>query len=164
MAAKQQLLEQLVDIAEPAYQLPLQIPAGAYILLVIAVGALAYTSWAYYKRWRYLAAKRQALALLNQLEAGAASQINQLLKRVIKHYAPAHPALTASTAQWQIFLQQQLPAKPLPLLTELLYQAGPDNQQNQQFYQFAQRWLQQLQPATLADSRRQVLAEETADV
>ncbi|WP_213994790.1 DUF4381 domain-containing protein [Arsukibacterium sp.] len=164
MAAEQQLLEQLVDIAEPAYSLPLQIPPGAYILLAIAIIAFSYCGWLCYKRWRYLAAKRQALVLLNQFEPAAAGQINQLLKRVVKHYAPAHPVLTASTAQWHHFLQQQLPDKPLPPLSALLYQAGPENELQQQFYQFAQSWLKQLQPTALAESKSQVLAEEVADV
>jgi hypothetical protein len=164
MAAKQQLLEQLADISEPAYQLSWQIAPGAYILLVVAIAALAYAGLVFYRRWCYLAAKRQALTLLLQTQPEAANQINQLLKRVIKHYAPAHPVLTASTLQWQHFLQQQLPDTPLPPLASLLYQAGPDTEQNQQFYQFAQHWLQQLKPATLLSSQSQDLTQETADV
>lgn len=164
MAAKQQLLEQLVDIAEPVYQLPWQIPPGVYILLVVAIAALAYGGWLFYRRWRYLAAKRQAITILSQLDPGGSSQINQLLKRVVKHYAPTHKVLTASTLQWQRFLQQQLPAIPLPALNALLYQAGPANEQNQQFYHFAQSWLKQLRPATLASSQSQIFPEEVADV
>lgn len=164
MAAKQQLLEQLVDIAEPAYQLSWQIAPGVYMLLTLALIALAYSGWKLYQRWRYLAAKRQAIVLLNQLQPGTASQINQLLKRVVQHYAPAHPVLTASTAQWHNFLQQQLPAKALPPLSSLLYKAGPEPEHNQQFYQFAKSWLQQLRPATLATSQSQLLPSEVADV
>ncbi|MDX1538426.1 DUF4381 domain-containing protein [Arsukibacterium sp.] len=164
MAAKQQLLEQLADISEPAYQLSWQIPPGAYILLVVVFVALAYAGLVFYRRWCYLAAKRQALTLLKQTQPEAANQINQLLKRVIKHYVPAHPVLTASTLQWQHFLQRQLPDTPLPPLDTLLYQAGPDTEQNPQFYQFAKRWLQQLKPATLLNSQSQVLTREVADV
>ncbi|MBV2127670.1 DUF4381 domain-containing protein [Arsukibacterium indicum] len=170
MAAKQQLLEQLVDIAEPAYQLSWQIPPGGYILIVIAIIALVYSGWRVYQRRRYLAAKRQAIALLAKIPPSASNQINQLLKRVIKHYAPRHPVLTASTRQWQHFLQQQLPGTPLPPLAYLLYQTSGDSDENdnsddsQQFYNFARQWLKQLRPATIASSQSQMLSQEVADV
>ncbi|MDX1676975.1 DUF4381 domain-containing protein [Arsukibacterium sp.] len=164
MAAEQQLLEQLVDIAEPTYQLSWQIPPGVYILLAVTAAALVYGGWLLYRRKQYLAAKHQAIALLRQMPADAANQINQLLKRVIKHYAPAHPMLTASTLQWQQFLQQQLPDAPLPSLEALLYQAPSDPEQNEQFYQFAQRWLAQLRPAMLSSRQQQLLTQEAANV
>lgn len=164
MAAKQQLLEQLADISEPAYQLSWQIPPGVYILLVVAIIALLYSGWLFYQRRRYLAAKRQAIALLSQLQPTATSQINQLLKRVIRHYAPTHPVLAASTLQWQHFLQQQLPDTVLPPLNALLYQANVDSDNNQQFYNFARQWLNQLRPATLTTSQSPVLTREVADV
>lgn len=149
MAAKQQLLEQLVDIAEPAYQLSWQIPLAGYILLAVLLSGLAYAGWLLFRRWQYLAAKRQALILLGQIESHRASQINQLLKRVVRHYAPAHPVLSAGTAQWQAFLQLQLPTEPLPPLNDVLYQAATDDQHSQQFYRFASKWLKQLRPQTL---------------
>ncbi|HAW94186.1 MULTISPECIES: DUF4381 domain-containing protein [unclassified Arsukibacterium] len=163
MAAKQ-LRGQLVDIAEPSYQLSWQIPLGIYILLTLIVGMLAYGSWQVYKRWRFLGAKRQAIILLNQLEPAATNQINQLLKRVVKHYAPAHPVLTASTLQWQGFLQQQLPATPLPALSILLYQGDADPEHSQQFYQFAKCWLSNLHPTSLVNRQQPLSSEEQADV
>ena len=163
MAAEQQLLEKLVDIAEPSYQLPWQMPLGGYILLALGLSILAYVSWILRKRWQYLAAKRQAILLFSQLEPEAASQINQLLKRVVQHYAPAHPLLSASTLQWQRFLQQQLPAQPLPSLTTLLYQAKPDPKQSLQFHHFAGCWLKQLRPATLVKTQHHDTTTEVAD-
>lgn len=164
MAAKQQLREQLVDIAEPSYQLAWQIPPGAYILLALAIIAFAYGSWLLYKRWRFLGAKRQAIALLNQLEPEATSQINQLLKRVVKHYAPAHPVLTASTLQWQHFLQHYLPATALPDLNALLYHTEVNPEHRRQFYQFAGSWLRSLKPASVTSSQQHDYPEEPADV
>ena len=164
MAPKQQLRDQLVDIAEPSYQLAWQIPPGVYILLALAIIAFAYTGWLLHKRWRFLGAKRQAIALLNQLEPEATSQINQLLKRVVKHYAPAHPVLTASTLQWQHFLQQHLPATALPDLSALLYHAEINPEHRRQFYQFAESWLRSLNPKSLISTPLHIRSEEQADV
>ncbi|WP_372625972.1 DUF4381 domain-containing protein [Arsukibacterium sp.] len=164
MAAKQQLREQLVDIAEPSYQLAWQIPPGVYILLTLVIIAFIYVGWLLYKRWRFLGAKRQAITLFNQLEPEATSQINQLLKRLVKHYAPAHPMLTASTDQWQSFLQQHLPATPLPDLNALLYHAEVNPEHRRQFYQFAESWLRSFAPKSLMSSPQHIGSEEQADV
>ncbi|KKO46855.1 hypothetical protein WG68_02615 [Arsukibacterium ikkense] len=149
--AAEQLLSQLVDIAEPAYLLPWQMPIGVYILLAISLLLLAGAGWWLYQRHRYFAARRHAISLLAQLKPQHSSNINQLLKRVVLHYAPAHPVLSAPTEQWQAFLQQQLPVLALPSLAELLYQPEPDEQQQHAFYQFAHSWLRHCQPEKFAE-------------
>lgn len=135
-------LDQLADISEPALQTGFALAPGWWALLILACCALIYLLLRLYKRWRYFAARRQALQLLEQIsiEPDAAVQINQLLKRVLQHYQPLHPALTIPAQQWQCWLAQQH-NKPLPDLTRLLYQPGSDSKANEQFYQFAKAWL-----------------------
>lgn len=135
-------LDQLADISEPLLQTGFALAPAWWLLLASVIFALLYILLRLYKRWRYFAAKRQALRLLEQIspEPDAAAHINQLLKRVLQHYQPSHPALTLPTQQWQSWLAQQH-SKPLPDLTRLLYQAGRDSSANEQFYQFAKTWL-----------------------
>jgi len=142
MAETHSALEQLADISEPTLQLGFELAPAWWFLITLAVTGLLGLVWFFYRRWRYFAAKRHALTLLSQLASQnqAASEINQLLKRVLQHYQPHHPALSMNTEQWQRWLaaQQQL---PLPDLTALLYQAGHNAQACEQFYQFAKTWL-----------------------
>lgn len=142
MADTHSPLDQLADITEPTLQTGFALAPGWWLLLMLACCALIYVLFRLYKRWRYFAAKRQALQLLEQisLKPDAAAQINQLLKRVLQHYQPSHPALTLPPQQWQNWLAQQH-SNPLPDLTRLLYQAGSDSSANEQFYQFAKAWL-----------------------
>ena len=142
MADTHSPLDQLADISEPALQTGFALAPVWWLLLILVFCAVAYLLLRLYKRWRYFAARRQALQLLEQIsiEPDAAAQINQLLKRVLQHYQPSHPALTLPPQQWQSWLAQQH-SKPLPDLTRLLYQAGSDSSANEQFYQFAKAWL-----------------------
>lgn len=138
-------LAELADILEPELQLGWQLAPGWWLLIIIITALIAGIAYTFYKKWRFLAAKRQAQLLLQQVDLQhqqAALQINQLIKRVLQHYAPAHPALTASTEQWQRFLQQLQPDIPLPSLTSLLYQATAGTEATQQFYSFTTIWLQ----------------------
>lgn len=142
MADTHSPLDQLADISEPALQTGFALAPVWWLLLILVLSALAYLILRLYKRWRYFAARRHALQLLEQIsiEPDAAAQINQLLKRVLQHYQPSHPALTLPPQQWQSWLAQQH-SKPLPDLTRLLYQAGSDSSANEQLYQFAKAWL-----------------------
>lgn len=142
MADTHSPLDQLADISEPALQTGFALAPLWWLLLIVVLSALVYLLLRLYKRWRYFAAKRQALQLLEQIsiEPDAAAQINQLLKRVLQHYQPAHPALSMPTQQWQSWLAQQH-SKPLPDLSRLLYRSGSDSNANEQFYQFAKAWL-----------------------
>tara|TARA_R110002126_G_scaffold10245_7_gene46461 strand:+ start:352 stop:852 length:501 start_codon:yes stop_codon:yes gene_type:complete len=165
MAAEhqQQLLAQLADIAEPAYELSWQIPPGVYLLLALLLAALSYSGWKLNHYWQQGKAKRQALSEFGQLSPHAVAEINQLLKRVVQSYAPAHPVLTGSANQWQHFLQQQLPTEPLPDLTMLLYNSTQEDATCRQFHQFAAIWLKQLRPATLAQINPTNKLTEVAD-
>lgn len=138
-------LAELADILEPELQLGWQLAAGWWLLIISGLALVAVIAYRFYKKWRFLAAKRQAQLLLQQIDLQnhqAALHINQLIKRVLQHYAPSHPALSASTEQWQHFLQQQQPDVPLPTLTTLLYQANAETEAVQQFYHFTHNWLQ----------------------
>lgn len=142
MADTHSPLDQLADISEPVLQTGFALAPIWWLLLILVVAAVAYLLLRLYKRWRYFAAKREALQLLDQIatKPNAAAQINQLLKRVLQHYQPAHPALTLPTQRWQSWLAQQH-HNTLPNLTRLLYQADSDSHAKEQFYQFAKVWL-----------------------
>lgn len=142
MADTSSPLAQLADISEPELLLGFALAPVWWLLIALSVAGLCYLLLYCYRRWRYFAAKRQALQLLEQLYAGdnAASQINQLLKRVLQHYQPAHPALSMSPLQWQRWLSAQH-SQPLPDLTVLLYQPGQHSAATTAFYLFAKSWL-----------------------
>ncbi len=142
MADTHSPLHQLADIIEPSVQLGFNLPPLVWLLLALLCLGLIYWAWRRYQRWRFFAAKREALLLLTELAArpDSASQINQLLKRVLQHYQAAHPALTLPVAQWQHWLATVYQA-PLPNLNLLLYSKTPDQTASQQFYHFAIQWL-----------------------
>ncbi|WP_166840571.1 DUF4381 family protein [Rheinheimera pleomorphica] len=142
MADTHSALEQLADIAEPETLQHFALAPLWWLLLALVLAGAVYLLLSLYQRWRYFAAKRQALQLLEQLalQNDAPVQINLLLKRVLQHYQPGHPALSCSTTQWQHWLAQQHPL-PLPDLTQLLYQGRQDVEANEQLYQFARAWL-----------------------
>lgn len=142
MAEPQPALEHLADISEPPLELGFELAPIWWLVIVLVITLLTYLLWRWYRRWRFFAAKRQALQLLGQLELKQhpASEINLLLKRVLRHYQPEHPALGMVPADWQCWLSSQHHCA-LPDLTALLYQPGDDKQANRQFYLFAKVWL-----------------------
>jgi hypothetical protein len=142
MADTHSPLQQLADISEPAWQAGMALPPIAWLALVALSAALLYLAWRQYRRWRFFAAKRHALALLTKLaeQPDSAAQINQLLKRVLQHYQKAHPALSLPVTQWQCWLLATHKAA-LPDLSLLLYSAKPDHAASRQFYLFAEGWL-----------------------
>lgn len=143
MADMHSPLAQLADIGEPSLHSALDLPPVAWIALVILLLTIVYAAWRLLRRWRYFAAKREAIKLLSQLKnnADCASEINQLLKRVLQHYQPAHAALSLPVVKWQQWLKSAN-TPPLPDLDRLLYSAKPDQQAVQQFYGFATHWLE----------------------
>jgi hypothetical protein len=142
MADTNPLLQQLADISEPPLQPGFALAPLWWCLIMLATSAICYLVWRLYRRWRFFAAKRQALILLKQVSKkdNAATEINQLLKRVLQHYQPEHPALSMSPMQWQCWLASQQ-HQALPDLTPLLYQPGEHAEATTQFYQFAKSWL-----------------------
>lgn len=143
MADTHSALEQLADISEPAFSLGFQLAPLWWLLLVIILLSLGYIALRYYLRWRYLTAKRQALLLLAQMATPPdAAQLNQLIKRVLRHYQPAHPALTMGIHDWQRWLSMQQ-TLPLPDLASLLYQPNTADTAaaRQAFYLFTRQWL-----------------------
>lgn len=145
-------LADLADIIEPEFSSGLPAP-GWWILTLLIIILLVSACWFFYRRWRFLAARRQAQDLFNHIDlqaADAPATINQLLKRLVLHYHPEQQKiLSASTEQWQQFLQQQLPDTPLPTLSELLYRPEPATASLQQFHHFAARWLKQFNGRSL---------------
>ena len=151
MADTNPLLAQLADISEPPLQLSFELAPIWWLTLTLVLIAVLYLFWRLYRRWRFFAAKREALKKLHKLEAQlkqkmslasdqTAAAINALLKRVLQHYQPAHPVLSQSTASWQQWLSTQV-AAPLPDLNQLMYAQQSDTKELWQFYQFAALWL-----------------------
>lgn len=142
MAETGSALAQLADISEPELILGFALAPVWWLLIALLALALLYLALRIYRRWRYFAPKRQALLLLEQLHSNGndATAINQLLKRVLRHYQPAHPALSMDSKHWQQWLATQCPAT-LPDLTALLYQQGDNSEAKARFYLFAKTWL-----------------------
>lgn len=145
MAETQDALASLVDIVEPPLQTSLMPAPGWWFLLFIFLLVLSVSAIYLIRRRRYYQAKREAQTLLQQFSSACttneAAQINQLLKRVVKHYQPHHPILSASTSGWQQWLQATLPHQPLPELNSLLYKDQAIKEDISLFYQFALMWL-----------------------
>jgi hypothetical protein len=142
MAEPTSELAQLADISEPPMQLGFALAPLWWLLIALCTAALVYVALRLYRRWRYFAAKREALTTLAQLSPtpSCCNDINRLIKRVLQHYQPAHPALSMDSVHWQRWLAFQH-SQPLPDLALLLYQNATDDQAAQQFYQFASAWL-----------------------
>lgn len=139
-------LASLADIVEPEFTAYFALAPIYWLLLICAIAALAFAAWKLIQRHRYWLAKRHAIVQLAKLQQqpDAANQINLLLKRVLQHYQPKHPALSASSAQWQAWLAKQS-AVALPNLTKLLYSTAYSEAELKQFYAFAKQWLNQYQ-------------------
>lgn len=135
-------LEKLADISEPELILNFALAPIWWLLIALLLIGLLFLAVHCYQRWRYFSAKREALTLLDNIsnDALAAASINQLLKRVIQHYQPHHPALSLSITQWQHWLSTEC-NQPLPDLSLLLYQQGHHAEAVTQFQQFAKAWL-----------------------
>ncbi|WNO60717.1 DUF4381 domain-containing protein [Rheinheimera sp. MMS21-TC3] len=139
-------LASLADIVEPEFTVYFGLAPIYWLLLICTIAALAFTIWKLIQRHRYWLAKRQAIAQLDKLQQqpDTANQINLLLKRVLQHYQPKHPALSANTEQWQLWLAKHL-SLPLPNLNILLYSPAHSEAELNQFYVFAKQWLNQYQ-------------------
>lgn len=153
MADTHSALEQLADISEPVLSSGLQLAPLWWLLLAAGLICLTYVVLRLYLRWRFLKAKRQALLQVNQMaQQPDAAALNQLIKRVLKHYQPEHPALAMGSQQWQRWLSMQH-STPLPDLTRLLYQPNTPKAEAdaQAFYQFTKQWLLQYDADAPAD-------------
>jgi hypothetical protein len=135
-------LAALADIIEPEFTAHFALAPIYWLLLIISLAVIVYASWQLIQHRRYWLAKRQAIKQIANMrqQPDAANQINQLLKRVLKHYQPAHPALSASSEQWQYWLAKDM-SLPLPNLSQLLYKATCSESEVEQFYIFAKQWL-----------------------
>lgn len=135
-------LAHLADISEPELVLGFALAPLWWLLIAVLTMALLYLALYFYRRWRYFAPKRQALLLLEQIHRSGddPTQINQLIKRVLRHYQPAHPALSMDSKHWQQWLAAQCTAA-LPDLTALLYQRQGNSDVKAALYLFAKAWL-----------------------
>jgi len=138
MAADQGL--QLADIQEPTLSTFWSLAPLWWLILLIACALMLWAVRSYWLWRQKQAALRQAKAEWSQLTPDDITTINQLLKRLVKHYQPTHPALSGNTEQWQQLLRQ-LCGCELPQLTDLLYHSQPDPALRQQFYQAVGDWL-----------------------
>ncbi len=142
------LLAELADIVEAGQAPATGIAAGWWLLALFALLAAALVVWLAGKR-RFqqqqqaaLAAARHELQQLSQQTEPNAASINQLLKRLIRHYAPHSTLLGCPVGEWQAFLQQQCPGD-WPDLTTLLYQQTTEPELAQRFARLANTWLSQ---------------------
>ncbi len=141
MTEPTQLLALLADIDEPALSESFALAPGHWLLLLLLVAACLFALTIALRYWRFQRPKRLARRLWQQLDATdptMPAQLNQLLKRLLKAYAPQHPLLTADTESWQQHWQSQLSAPlQLPPLQPLLYQAPTQHNalERQQLYQ-----------------------------
>lgn len=133
----------LVDIKEPPlpdtfYLTPLDV-----LVALAVVVLLIFIARKLYQRWQLQAPKREAIRELAALSEPSAAEINLLLKRFLRSVAGQHPALTQSGEAWQQFLAQTVSGNPhqAPDITELLYQAKPEQARIEEFYQYARYWL-----------------------
>ena len=132
----------LADIQEPVLNSFWPLAPGWWLLAVLVILVLAYGFRYFWKKWHKALPLRQAKAELSLIKDPTQSaQLNELLKRLIRCYQPRHQVLSASVRQWQEFLQQQVPALPLPDLQKLLYQPQPEQTEFALYLQFATRWL-----------------------
>ena len=108
--------------------------------IIIAVILLIVSSILLWKRYRQFAlAKRQALVLVEQIDPEAPDAIatlNQILKRVSRHYDSASNVASMYGDQWTIYLMKRLPEKhqaaaqqPFTDMNTLLYQKSAANSQ-----------------------------------
>ncbi|HBN87875.1 MAG: hypothetical protein CL577_03190 [Alteromonadaceae bacterium] len=151
-------LAQLADISEPELVLGFALAPIWWLLIAALALALFYLALRVYRRRCYFAPKRQALLLLEQIHHSGddATQINQLIKRVLRHYQPTHPALSMDSKHWQQWLATQCTVA-LPDLTGLLYQRDDNNEAKSAFYLFAKAWLSGYQAkAPLPTSKAEV--------
>ena len=142
------LLAELADIVEAGQAPATGIAAGWWLLSLLALLAAVLVVWLASKRrlqqqqQAALVAARHELQQLSQQKEPNAASINQLLKRLIRHYAPHSALLGCPVAEWQAFLQQQCPGD-WPDLTTLLYQQTPEPELAQRFAKLANTWLAQ---------------------
>lgn len=124
----------LADIQEPYLSSVWPLAPLWWLLLLLTLVSLAWAVRHLVHTWQKQQALREAKKEWQALEPGQTTELNQLVKRVIQHYKPLHPVLSAPLASWQAFLQS-LTSTHVPPLEVLLYQPNPAPQLQQEFYQ-----------------------------
>ncbi|SEA57157.1 DUF4381 family protein [Alkalimonas amylolytica] len=149
MTESHPLLAELADIIETDTAPAMGIAPGWWLVLLLALLAAAAVVWLAKRRRQQLQkqagllAARAEMQRLVALETIDPAAINQLLKRLIRHYAPNSPLLSCSTEEWQQFLQAQDTTLTWPDLNRLLYQPTPDSADVRHFSDCAKKWLDQ---------------------
>ncbi|MCC5826497.1 DUF4381 family protein [Alkalimonas sp.] len=149
MTESHPLLAELADIIETDAAPAMGIAPGWWLVLLFALLAAAAVVWLAKQRRQQLQQQQGLLAARLEMQQLLASKtidpaaINQLLKRLIRHYAPNSPLLSCSTEDWQQFLQAQDTTLAWPDLNRLLYQPTPDSADAKHFAECAKKWLDQ---------------------
>ena len=162
------LLAELADIIETDTAPAMGIAPGWWLVLLLALLAAALVVWLATKRRQQVLRQRGLLAARTEMQKLVASEsveaaaINQLLKRLIRHYAPNSPLLSCSVSDWQHFLQQQDTTVAWPDLNALLYQPKPDAADAKHFADCAKRWLNQQSLPQLQQLAQHHLAQQKA--
>ncbi|MFV7783951.1 DUF4381 domain-containing protein [Shewanella marisflavi] len=120
----------------------------ALLLLLVVCGLVIYLK----RRRKHLAAKREALKLLSQLEPSDPQlphSINALLKRSAMSYLPREQVASLQEAAWYDWLKKQVPGidPNLAALLEKRFQSAElSADEASQLLAGAQAWLQQALP------------------
>ncbi|WP_166423119.1 DUF4381 domain-containing protein [Paraglaciecola sp. 20A4] len=133
-------LDELKDIHIPP-EISTWPPAyGWWLVAVFILLALSAIALTVYKRYRYNAARRNALqelALISNQQPDWPSKTNALLKRVCLNYMPAYKTANLYGQSWSELLISQLAksqrndfAKAITELQSLLYKASNPNNEN----------------------------------
>lgn len=110
---KTALLQQLRDIHPAPHVAWWPLAVGWWWVLALSIVALLVLRFQYQKRYRRLAAKREALQHIDALERSAdsandiAMQLSTLLRRLSLHYFPEAGAQALTGDNWLIFLDKQ---------------------------------------------------------
>ncbi|MEN3158087.1 DUF4381 family protein [Alkalimonas sp. NCh-2] len=168
MTESHPLLAELADIIETDTAPAMGIAPGWWLVLLLALLAAALVVWLATKRRQQLLRQGGLLAAQTEMQQLVANEtvdpaaINQLLKRLIRHYAPNSPLLSCNISDWQQFLQAQDTTVTWPDLNALLYQPKPDAADARHFADCAQNWLAQQSLPQLQQLAQHHLAQQKA--
>jgi len=145
------VLAQLQDIQTPSPIGQWPLAWGWWVVITLALLTLLLVIYRLIKRYQHRKAKREALALLKELEAleprSKAANINKLLKRVNLAYQSRESIAELSSKEWAAWLNQHNEkAQIAPELLDICYQANCSEEDVHLYYLQAKQWIQKALP------------------
>lgn len=130
-------LDQLKDIHLPDTVSNWPPAYGWWLLILVTLTSIVVTVVMVRRFKRIRRAQKQALTILNTIQATQSDwpqQLNGVLKRLAIRYFPNHDVAAMHSSQWSGFLISRLPAKKqnafeaaITPMQEMLYRNSPDN-------------------------------------